>query len=159
MNIHIIYVGAPKESFFSDAAAEYEKRLRAYCKINNIFIKDERLSDNPKEGEIAAALRKEGERILSAVPPRAYKIAMCVEGMMMSSEKFASSLQGAANRGYSDIAFVIGGSFGLSEEVKKSCDLRLSVSMMTFPHRMMRPILLEQVYRAMNILDGGKYHK
>ncbi len=159
MNIHIICVGAPKESFFVEAAAEYEKRLKAYAKVNTIQIKDERLSDKPSDAEIAAALKKEGERILAALPQRAYKLAMCVEGKQMPSEKFAELMHTAANNGFSDIAFVIGGSFGLAEEVKTACDFRLSVSQMTFPHRMMKFILLEQVYRAMNILNGGKYHK
>ena len=159
MNIHIICVGAPKESFYVEAAAEYEKRLKAYAKVNTVQIKDERLSDNPSDAEIAAALKKEGEKILAALPQRAYKIAMCVEGKQMPSEKFADMLHNAMNSGFSDIVFIIGGSFGLAQEVKAACDFRLSVSQMTFPHRMMKFILLEQVYRAMNILGGGKYHK
>ena len=159
MNIHVICVGAPKESFYVEAAAEYEKRLKAYCRVNTVQIKDERLSDKPSEAEISAALKKEGEKILAALPSRAYKIAMCVEGKQMPSEKFADMLHNAANNGFSDIAFVIGGSFGLHEDVKSACDYRLSVSQMTFPHRMMKFILLEQIYRAMNILGGGKYHK
>ncbi len=159
MNIHVICVGAPKESFFVEAAAEYEKRLKAYCKVNTVQIKDERLSDKPSDAEIAAALKKEGEKILAALPSRAYKIAMCVEGKQMPSEKFADMLQNVQNNGFSDVAFIIGGSFGLSDEVKAACDFPLSVSQMTFPHRMMKFILLEQIYRAMNILGGGKYHK
>ena len=159
MNIHVICVGAPKESFYVEAAAEYEKRLKAYCKVNTVQIKDERLSDKPSDAEIAAALKKEGEKILAALPPRAYKIAMCVEGKQLPSEKFADLLHNTANNGFSDVAFIIGGSFGLAEEVKAACDFRLSVSKMTFTHRMMRFILLEQVYRAFNILSGGKYHK
>ena len=159
MTVHVIFVGSLKESFFAEAVAEYEKRLNAYCKVNNIFIKDERLSDKPSAAEISAALTKEGKRILDAIPPRSYKIAMCVEGKQMSSESFATVFSDAANNGMSDICFIIGGSFGLSDEVKRACDRRMSVSMMTFPHRMMRVILLEQVYRAYNILGGGKYHK
>lgn len=159
MTVHVIFVGTLKESFFAEAVAEYEKRLGAYCKINNIFIKDERLSDKPSDAEIAAALQKEGKRIIDAIPQRSYKIAMCVEGKQMSSEDFAKVFSSAANSGYNDICFIIGGSFGLSDEVKRTCDRRMSVSMMTFPHRMMRVILLEQVYRAYNILGGGKYHK
>jgi 23S rRNA (pseudouridine1915-N3)-methyltransferase len=159
MTVHVIFVGSLKESFFAEAVAEYEKRLNAYCKVNNIFIKDERLSDKPSAAEINAALTKEGKRILDAIPPRSYKIAMCVEGKQMSSESFATVFSDAANNGMSDICFIIGGSFGLSDEVKRACDRRMSVSMMTFPHRMMRVILLEQVYRAYNILGGGKYHK
>ncbi|MBQ7820866.1 MAG: 23S rRNA (pseudouridine(1915)-N(3))-methyltransferase RlmH [Clostridia bacterium] len=159
MTVNVIFVGSLKESFFAEAVAEYEKRLGAYCKINNILIKDERLSDRPSDAEIATALRKEGERILAAIPPRSYKIAMCVEGKQMKSEDFASLLDTAATSGYSEVSFVIGGSFGLADEVKSACDKRMSISMMTFPHRMMRVILLEQVYRAYNIIGGGKYHK
>ena len=109
MNIHVICVGAPKESFYVEAAAEYEKRLKAYCRVNTVQIKDERLTAKPSEAEIAAALKKEGEKILAALPSRAYKIAMCVEGKQMPSEKFADMLHNAANNGFSDIAFVIGG--------------------------------------------------
>lgn len=159
MTLNIIFVGNLKESFFAEAVAEYEKRLNAYCKINNIFIKDEKIPDSPSQAEINLALKKEGERILSVLPPRSYKIALCVEGKQMSSEAFAEVFESAANNGYSEISFIIGGSFGLSDAVKKVCDKRLSISMMTFPHRMMRVILLEQIYRAYNILGGGKYHK
>jgi 23S rRNA (pseudouridine1915-N3)-methyltransferase len=159
MTVNIIFVGALKEKFFAEAVAEYEKRLLAYCKINNIIIKDERLSDKPSAAEISAALEKEGERILAALPARSYKIALCVEGKQLKSEDFAALFDSVATNGYGEISFIIGGSFGLSERVKAACDKRLSVSLMTFPHRMMRVILLEQVYRAYNILGGGKYHK
>lgn len=159
MTVNVIFVGALKESFFADAVLEYEKRLGAYCKVNNIFIKDEKLSDRPSAAEIGAALKKEGERILAALPERSYKIAMCVEGKQMSSEDFARLIDNCASDGYSSLSFIIGGSFGLDEKVKAVCDRRMSVSMMTFPHRMMRVILLEQVYRAYNINGGGKYHK
>ena len=159
MTVNVIFVGSLKESFFAEAVAEYEKRLGAYCKVNNIFIKDERLSDKPSQAEVSAALKKEGERILAALPARSYKIALCVEGKQMKSEDFAALFENIATNGYSEISFIIGGSFGLSEEVKAACDKRMSVSKMTFPHRMMRVILLEQVYRAYNIIGGGKYHK
>ena len=159
MTVNVIFVGSLKESFFAEAVAEYEKRLGAYCKVNNIFIKDERLSDKPSQAEVSAAFKKEGERILAALPARSYKIALCVEGKQMKSEDFAALFENIATNGYSEISFIIGGSFGLSEEVKAACDKRMSVSMMTFPHRMMRVILLEQVYRAYNIIGGGKYHK
>lgn len=159
MTVNVIFVGSLKESFFAEAVAEYEKRLGAYCKVNNILIKDERLSDKPSQTEVSAALKKEGERILAALPARSYKIALCVEGKQMKSEDFAALFENIATNGYSEISFIIGGSFGLSEEVKAACDKRMSVSMMTFPHRMMRVILLEQVYRAYNIIGGGKYHK
>ena len=159
LKIHIVHVGTIKEKYLSDAVAEYEKRLNAYCQLNNISIKEEKLSDKPSEAEIANALKREGERIIAALPPRAYNIAMCVEGKQYKSENFSELLMNAANEGFSDICLIIGGSDGLSDEVKKFCRLRLSVSEMTFPHQLMRVILLEQVYRAFNIAAGGKYHK
>lgn len=159
LNVRIIFVGAPKESYFSEAVAEYEKRLKAYCRIENVMVKDEKLSEKPSDSEVSAALDKEGERVLAALVPRSYKIALCVEGKELSSEKFAELIESAATSGDGTICFIIGGSFGLSDKVKKRADFRLSVSPMTFPHRMMGMILLEQVYRAFNIISGGKYHK
>lgn len=159
LRIHIIHVGTLKEKYLSDAVAEYEKRLSAYCCINNISIKEERLSDKPSDSEVANAIKKEGERILAALPQRSYNIAMCVEGKQLSSEKFSECISSVANDGFSDICLIIGGSDGLSEKVKASCRMRLSVSEMTFPHQLMRVILLEQLYRAFNIAAGGKYHK
>lgn len=159
LRIHIVHVGTIKEKYLTDAVAEYEKRLSAYCSIDNISVKEERLSDKPSAAEIATALKKEGDRILAALPPRAYNIALCVEGKQLSSEKFSEQLSSAANEGFSDVCLIIGGSDGLSDEVKSSCRMRLSISAMTFPHQLMRVILLEQLYRAFNIAAGGKYHK
>ncbi len=159
LHIHIVHVGTVKEKYLTDAIAEYEKRLGAYCTVNNISIKDERLPEKPSAAEISAALEKEGERILSAVPPRAYLIALCVEGKQCSSEEFSEKLTGVASEGFSDICLIIGGSDGLSDKVKSACRMKLSISKMTFPHQLMRVILLEQLYRAFNIAAGGKYHK
>ncbi|MBE6611507.1 MAG: 23S rRNA (pseudouridine(1915)-N(3))-methyltransferase RlmH [Ruminococcaceae bacterium] len=159
MRIHIVHVGTIKEKYLTDAVAEYEKRLSAYCVIDNISVKEERLPDKPSPSEISAALTREGERILAALPPRAYTIALCVEGKQMTSEAFSERISTIANEGFSDICLIIGGSDGLSDAVKKSCRMRLSISEMTFPHQLMRVILLEQLYRAFNIAAGGKYHK
>ncbi len=159
LRVHIVHVGTIKEKYLTDAVAEYEKRLSAYCSVDNISVKEERLSDRPSATEIATALKKEGERILAALPQRAYSIALCVEGKQMSSEKFSERLTSVANEGFSDVCLIIGGSDGLSDEVKNACRMRLSVSEMTFPHQLMRVILLEQLYRAFNIAAGGKYHK
>lgn len=159
MQINIIYVGNIKEKYLSDAVAEYEKRLSPYCKVKNTEIKETRVPENPSASETEAAINDEGKRILSALPPKSYKIALAVEGDEFSSEEFAKKLENAATHGFSNICFVIGGAFGMSEEVKTACDLRLSFSKMTFTHRMMRVILLEQIYRAYNMLSGGKYHK
>ncbi len=159
LHIHIVHVGTIKEKYLTDALAEYEKRLSAYCTVNNISIKDERLPQNPSESEISAAVEKEGEKILAALPSKSYNIALCVEGMQMTSETFSEKLTALKRDGFSDISFIIGGSDGLSDKVKNACQMRLSVSKMTFPHQLMRVILEEQIYRALNIAAGGKYHK
>ncbi len=159
LHVHIIHVGTVKEKYLSDAISEYQKRLGAYCKLDHIQIKEERLGDKPSKAEISAAVKSEGERILSSLIPRSYNIALCVEGRQMPSEKFSKLLSDAALDGFSDVTFIIGGSDGLSDEVKAACKLKLSISEMTFPHQLMRIILLEQLYRAFNIASGGKYHK
>ncbi len=159
LHIHIVHVGTIKEKYLTDAVKEYEKRLSAYCSIDNIAVKEERLSDKPSPAEICAAVKREGERILAALPQRAYNIALCVEGKQLSSEKFSERICSVASEGFSDICLIIGGSDGLWDEVKSACRMRLSISEMTFPHQLMRVILLEQLYRAFNIAAGGKYHK
>lgn len=159
MQINIIYVGNIKDKFLADAVAEYEKRLGAYCKVQNIELKESRVPENASDAEVAAAIAEEGKRILSVLPKKSYKIALAVEGKELSSPDFARQLEKAKDAGNAQITFIIGGAFGMAEEVKAACDFRLSVSKMTFTHRMMRFILLEQVYRAFNILSGGKYHK
>ncbi len=159
LRIHIVHVGTIKEKYLTDAVAEYEKRLSAYCTLDNISVKEEKLSDKPSAAETANAIKREGERILAALPQRAYNIALCVEGKQCSSEAFSRRISDIANEGFSDICLIIGGSDGLSDEVKSACRMRLSISEMTFPHQLMRVILLEQLYRAFNIAAGGKYHK
>ena len=159
MKITIICVGKIKEKFYRDAVAEYEKRLSAYCRLVCTEIKEEKLPDDPSQAQTEAAMKKEGERILAVLPQKSKKIALCVEGKQLSSEEFSSLIKNAENSGFSQISFIIGGAFGLSEEVKKVCDFRLSLSKMTFTHRFARILLLEQIYRAENIAAGGKYHK
>lgn len=159
MNITLIYVGNIREKYFLEAAAEYEKRLSAYAKLTNVELKEEKVPENPSEGEIKAAIKKEGDKILSAIPQKSKKIALCIEGKELSSEAFSEFLKTAENDGVSSFCFIIGGAFGLDERVKALCDLRLSISKMTFTHRMARILLLEQLYRAENIAAGGKYHK
>lgn len=155
MNVTVIHVGDLKESYYREAVAEYEKRLGRFCRVKNVEIKEERLPSSPNESEITAALDAEGKRIIAALPERSLCIALCVEGAMLSSEQLAETI----DKAQSDITFVIGGSYGLSEEVKKRCGKRISVSKMTFPHRLMRVILVEQIYRAFTINSGGEYHK
>lgn len=158
MNVKFITLGTLKEAYWRDAAAEYEKRLGAFCRFEMVQLKEERISDNPSENEIKNALSKEADRILAEIPPKAYCVAMCVEGKQLSSEELAQKVDEVAlERG--NICFIIGSSFGLSEQVKQRADMRLSVSKLTFPHQLMRVVLLETVYRAFNISKGTKYHK
>lgn len=138
--VDIISVGNLKEQYLREACAEYEKRLGAYCKLKNSVFRTDK-------------------EILPLLSKRAYKIALCVEGKQLSSEELSQKLSSCAASGVSHIQFLIGASEGLPEEVKAACDMRLSFSKMTFPHQLMRVILLEQIYRAFNISSGGKYHK
>ena len=125
----------------------------------NTEIKETKIPENASAAQINKAIEEEGEKILSVLPQKSYKIALAVEGTMLSSEELAKKIDLSLTGGYSSISFIIGGAFGMSEKVKKSCDMMLSISRMTFTHRMMRVIILEQIYRAYNILSGGKYHK
>lgn len=159
LNVSVIAVGKIKEKYFTDAVAEYSKRLKRYCKLNLIEVKDEPTPDNPSDREKELVLKTEGERIAAKIPKSAFVVALCIEGEMKTSEKLAEFIQKTASDGNSEIVFVIGGSMGICDEVKKRADLKLSFSPMTFPHQLMRVILLEQIYRAFNISDGGKYHK
>ena len=158
LTVKFITLGTLKEAYLRDAAAEYEKRLGAFCRFELVQLKEERLSDDPSESEIKNALSKESEKILALIPARAYVVAMCVEGKQLTSPELAEKLEEISAR-TSDVCFIIGSSFGLSDTVKQRADLRLSVSKLTFPHQLMRVILLETVYRAFNIQKGTKYHK
>ena len=158
INVKLICTGNLKEAYLKQAYSEYVKRLGGLCKFETIELKEHKLPDDPSDSEIASALEEEGKRILALLPSRAYKIALCVEGKQFSSEEFAKKIE-SASLNYSEICLVIGSSFGLAPSVKSACDLRLSVSQMTFPHQLMRIILLESVYRAFNIIKGTKYHK
>ena len=158
IQVTLISVGNLKESYLRDAVAEYKKRLSAFCRLEEVQLKEQKLPDDPSEKEIASALLAEGKEILAALPPKACKIALCVEGKSFSSPDFAAYL-GEVFARTGEVALVIGSSYGLSKEVKEACDLRLSVSDMTFPHQLMRVLLLEILYRSFQILRGGKYHK
>lgn len=158
IQVTVITVGNLKESYWRDAVAEYEKRLCAFCKPTVIQLKEAKVPENPSEGEIRTALADEGQRILAAMPPRSYRIALCVEGKQFSSEELAAKLEGVLSEN-GNLCLVIGSSHGLSDEVKAACQLRLSVSKLTFPHQMMRVLLLEVLYRAFSIIKGTKYHK
>ncbi len=158
LQVTIIAVGTLKESYWRDALAEYEKRLRAFCSVEQIVLKEAKLSENPGDAEIQAALEDEGSRMLAAIPPRSYRIALCVEGKQLSSEELAERLSDVTSD-HSRICLLIGSSYGISAHVKQACDLRLSVSKLTFPHQMMRVMLSEILYRSFCIQKGKKYHK
>ena len=158
IQLTVITVGNLKESYWREAVSEYEKRLNAFCRPTLIELKETRVSENPSEAEIRSALTEEGKRILAAIPPRSFRIALCVEGKQFSSEELAQKLNAAVQQSGA-ICCIIGSSHGLSDEVKESCQLRLSVSKLTFPHQMMRPLLFEVLYRSFSILKGTKYHK
>lgn len=159
MNVKIICLGKLKEQYLRDMSSEYLKRLSTFCKISVDELNPERLPDNPNEAQITAALEKESRLILSRIEKSDKVIAMCIEGKMMSSEQLSSQLDSFAVSGSGTVDFIIGSSFGLSDEVKKRADIRLSMSPMTFPHQLARVMLLEQIYRAFSISAGSKYHK
>ncbi len=158
LHIKLITVGTLKESYLREAVAEYAKRLGAYAKVEITELKESRVADNPGAAEIAAALEKEADAILAAIPPRAFVVALCVEGRQRSSEQLATLLENAMSQS-SDLCLVIGSSHGLAPRVKQAANERLSVSALTFPHQLMRVLLLETVYRSLSILHGSKYHK
>jgi 23S rRNA (pseudouridine1915-N3)-methyltransferase len=159
VNISIVSVGKLKEKYLKLGIDEFTKRLTAYAKIELVEVPDEKAPEQLSELEMIQVKQKEGEKILSKISPDTYVIALAIDGKMKSSEELADSLDKLATYGKSKIAFVIGGSLGLSNEVLQRADEKLSFSKMTFPHQMMKLILLEQVYRAFRINRGEPYQK
>lgn len=159
MNISIVTVGKLKEKYLKQGIEEYLKRLGSYAKVDVIEVSDEKAPEELSETEMVQVKQKEGERILAKINPDAYVIALAINGKLKSSEELAESLDKLATYGRSKVAFVIGGSLGLSDEVLKRSDEQLSFSKMTFPHQLMRLILVEQIYRAFRINRGEPYHK
>ena len=159
MNITVVSVGKLKEKYLREAIQEYAIRLTKYCKLDIVEVSDEKAPENMSEAMEAAVRYKEGQAILKQLRDDTYVIALAIQGKQLSSEKFADMIHDLGLRGKSNIAFVIGGSIGLSEEVLKRADYHLSFSAMTFPHQLMRVILLEQVYRGFRIIKGEPYHK
>lgn len=159
LRISVIAVGKCKEAYWREACAEYQKRLGGFCRFQIIEVEEERLPDRPSASQIAATLEAEGQRLLDKIPVGALIAALCIEGKAISSEELAMQIQRQTVAGISHIAFVIGGSWGLSERVKQAAGWRLSMSPMTFPHQLARVMLMEQIYRAFQITSGGKYHK
>jgi len=158
-SISIICVGKLKESFYNQAVKEYIKRLSPFCRLEITELQEVRLPAEPSAAEISSALKKEADSIRQKIPKGAATIAMCIEGKQLSSSDFSSLIAEYGTRGLSHICFLIGGSFGLDEALKKETSFRLSMSPMTFPHHLARVMLLEQVYRCYQIIAGTKYHK
>ena len=159
IQVKLICVGRMREKYYTEAFTEYAKRLQAYCRLELAEIAEQRLPDRPSDREIAAALEREGQEILKAVPPDAFLVALCVEGKQTPSEGMAELIAARESSGKPKLCFVIGGSFGLSPTVKTRADRRLSMSQMTFPHHLARVMLIEQIYRGFKINEGSQYHK
>lgn len=159
MKVTVITVGKIKERFYRDAIAEYEKRLNRYCKLEIIQVEDEKTPDKAGRALEEIIKRKEGERILKYIREDACVVTLEIPGKMYDSIQFADKIESLANQGISQIQFIIGGSLGLHEEIGKKADFAVSFSKMTFPHQLMRVILLEQIYRAYRIINGEPYHK
>ena len=159
VDVTLICVGKMKEKFYIEAAAEYVKRLAGYCKLNIVELPEQKLSQNPSQGEIDAALAKEAEAIRAKIPPSSSIIAMCIEGKMRSSEELAKLVGDWELSSAKHLVFLIGGSFGMHPSIKQEAWVKLSMSPMTFPHHLARVMLLEQIYRAFKIREGSGYHK
>ena len=159
LTVNIICIGKIKEKYWTDAIDEYKKRLSAFCRFNIIELDEEKTYQNPNPSQIEAILNAEGKRILNALTKGSYVISMCIEGRIISSPELSDKLSDISLCGKSSVDFIIGGSWGLSDEVKRRSDFKLSMSRMTFPHQMARVVLCEQIYRAFEIINNGKYHK
>ena len=159
MNINIITVGKLKEKYLKLGIEEFSKRLSKYCKLDFVELDDEKCPENLSEKDMLIVKDKEGKKILSKIKNNSYVIALAIDGKNLSSEELADTISNLGVRGHSHITFVIGGSLGLSDEVLKRANYKLSFSKMTFPHQMMKLILLEQVYRSFRINNNEPYHK
>ena len=157
-NLTVVTVGSLKEGYLREAVAEYKKRLSQYARVDEIEIKEERINNEDNRAEIEVALAREADKILAAMPKDSYKIALCVEGKQYTSEELARIIGEGCDKG-GKISLVIGSSYGLSEKVKRECDVRLSFSKLTFPHQLMKVILFESLYRSFTILHEKRYHK
>ena len=159
MKITVLCVGKVKEKFFTDAIKEYSKRLSRYCKLEIVEVADEKTPDGASELVVSQIKEKEAERMEKYLPESAYVIALAIEGKKLTSEKLAEKIDSLGISGTSHLVFLIGGSLGMSDRLLKRADYLLSFSDMTFPHQLMRVILLEQVYRSYRIIHGEPYHK
>lgn len=159
MKVKIIAVGKLKEKYLKDGIAEYGKRMSRFAKFEIVELPDEKTPDNASEAQNHQIMEKEGDRILAKISERDYVIVLAIEGKQFPSEEFSEIIADANLRGYSDIVFVIGGSLGLADKVKKRANLKMSFGLLTLPHQLMRLVLAEQFYRAFMIQQGSPYHK
>lgn len=159
MNITIVTVGKLKEKYLKMGIDEFDKRLKSYAKMDLIEVADEKAPESLSDADMEIVKKKEADRILAKIAPDAYVIALAIEGKMKTSEQLAAGMESLMTYGRSKVVFVIGGSLGLHESIYKRADELLSFSKMTFPHQMMKLILMEQVYRAFRIMKGEPYHK
>ncbi len=158
LKLTVVCVGTLKEKYWQAALAEYEKRLQPFCKLSWQVLREEKMPADPSSAEKEQVLQRETARILKQVPVQAYVVVLDVAAAQLTSPEMADKLQQLALRGVSQICFVIGGTFGFTDDLRKRADLRLSFSKLTFTHQMMRVLLLEQLYRAFKISRGEKYH-
>ncbi len=158
INVTVICVGKLKEAYLRDGCAEYLKRISAFSKIKVIEIAEERIKENPSDAQIKNVLLREGRRIIDAIPNGSCVIPLCIEGKELSSVEISAELE-KISINYSSVVFVVGGSFGLSDEVKALGRIKLSFGKITMPHQLARMVLLEQIYRAFSISNNSKYHK
>ena len=159
MKIKVVTVGKLKEKYLKDGIAEYLKRISRFAKLEMIELADEKTPDRASESENQKILEIEGQRILSKVGDRDFVIALAIEGRTFSSEEFSKQLEEASIKGFSTLTFIIGGSLGLAQDVKKRSNLSVSFGRLTLPHQLMRLVLVEQIYRAFTIQQGSPYHK
>lgn len=159
IRLRLIVLGRLAEPHWQAACAEYKKRLSAVCNVTEIELKEVRTPRTPGEGEIAAALQKEADMILEQIPPRAFVVALCIEGKAYTSQSLAALLADRITGGASELCFIIGSSYGLANRVKGAAHLRLSMSSLTFPHQLARVMLYECIYRCTEIWRGSPYHK
>lgn len=159
MQVRIVAVGRVRERYIQEGMMEYAKRLRAYAKVEVFEVREESYRESASDAERAQVLEREGERVLHAIDERSFVIALCVEGEMLTSEALSKRLDDLALGGQSQLTFAIGGSLGLAQAVKDRAGLRWSLSRLTFPHQLVRLLLLEQLYRAYSISRGERYHK
>lgn len=159
LSVTLICVGKMKEKFYIEAAAEYVKRLSAYCRLNIVELPEQKLPQDPTRGEIDAALAREAEAIKAKIPQNSSVVCLCIEGKLHSSEELAELMGRWEHTSAKHLVFVIGGSYGLHPSIKQEAWVKLSMSPMTFPHHLARVMLLEQIYRACKIREGSGYHK